>query len=63
MGLEAPEEPYLAEGNSLLLEDGMVVSVGPGIYLPRLFGVHLADIVLVTNAGPRVLSAPTAPPD
>ena len=63
VGLEAPEEPYLAEGNSLLLEDGMVVSVGPGIYLPRLFGVHLADIVLVTNAGPRVLSAPTAPPD
>jgi len=62
LGLEAHEEPYLGGGNKLVLEDGMTVTVGPGIYLPGEFGVRLVDVVLVTATGPRVLSAPPAPP-
>lgn len=62
VGLEAREEPYLVEGNDLLLESGMIVTVGPGIYFPGEFGVRLTDVVLLTATGPRVLSAPMAPP-
>jgi len=61
VGLEAREEPYLAGGNLLVMEDGMTVTVGPGIYLPGEFGVRLTDVVLVTATGPKVLSAPIAP--
>ncbi len=62
VGLEAREEPFLEPGNDLVLADGMIATVGPGLYFPREFGVRVADIVLVTSTGPRVLSVPEIPP-
>jgi len=58
VGLEEREEPILASGSDLILEEGMVVTVGPGIYLPKEFGVRLEDVVRVTPTGPRLLPAP-----
>lgn len=51
VGLDVHEEPYIVGGNQRELEDGMVFSVEPGIYLPGEFGVRIEDLVLVTDDG------------
>ena len=51
VGLDVREEPDLVAGNDRPLEEGMVFSVGPGIYLPRSFGVRIEDLVAVTSDG------------
>jgi Xaa-Pro aminopeptidase len=57
IGLETHEEPYIVEGNSLLLEPGMAFSIEPGIYLPGRHGARIEDIVVVTDDGVEVLNA------
>ena len=51
IGLEVHEHPYMVEGNSLPLEEGMTFSVEPGIYLPGEFGVRIEDIVVCGPEG------------
>lgn len=51
IGLEEHEEPYIVEGNDLVLEPGMTFSIEPGVYLPGRFGMRIEDIVVVTEDG------------
>jgi Xaa-Pro dipeptidase len=51
LGIEVHEEPFVTPDNDQLLEEGMVISIEPGIYLSGKFGVRIEDIVFVTNAG------------
>ncbi|MEJ2887583.1 M24 family metallopeptidase [Actinomycetospora aeridis] len=51
IGLEVHEEPYVVDGNDLLLEPGMAFSVEPGIYFPGRWGARIEDIVIVTDSG------------
>jgi Xaa-Pro aminopeptidase len=51
IGIEVHKEPYMVQGNSLLLEPGMTFSDEPGIYLPGRFGCRLENIVAVTETG------------
>ena len=56
LGLTGHEPPYITATNGFELQEGMVFSVEPGIYLPGRFGVRLEEIVAVTSAGVRVFS-------
>jgi Xaa-Pro aminopeptidase len=51
LGLEIHEPPYIVEGNELILEPGMTLTVEPGIYLPGRGGVRIEDDILVTEDG------------
>ena len=59
LGLSLHEEPYLVEGNSLPLEEGMVFSDEPGVYFPGQFGIRIEDTVVCTADGGRRLNEAT----
>jgi len=56
LGLDVHEEPWIQAGNSIPLEEGMVFSVEPGVYIPGKLGVRVEDIVAVTDRGARTLT-------
>jgi Xaa-Pro aminopeptidase len=56
LGSEIHEPPYITTTNPLLLEEGMVFTVEPGIYLPGRFGIRLEEVAVVTATGCRILS-------
>ncbi len=59
LGLSGHEGPYVMKDSDVVLAEGMVHSIEPGIYLPGEFGVRLEEIVRVTADGCARLSALT----
>ena len=56
VGLAVHEQPRLGPGSDQVLEDGMVFSVEPAIYLPGRGGVRVEDMVVLEKEGIRSLS-------
>jgi len=56
LGIDGHEPPYITATSEVLLEEGMVFSIEPGIYLPGRFGVRLEEIVVLRADGPEILS-------
>lgn len=57
MGIDGHEPPYVTATSETVLEEGMVFSIEPGIYIPGRFGIRLEDIVILREDGPEILSA------
>lgn len=56
VGLEVHEKPVVSPRSEAMLEEGMVFTIEPGIYLPGRFGVRIEDTVAVTSDGCRMLT-------
>jgi len=56
LGLEHLERPYIIPGDDMPLEEGMVIALEPGLYLPGIGGLRIEDDYLVTANGVEVLS-------
>ena len=56
LGIDIHETPYITATSDTVLEDGMVFSIEPGIYLQGQFGLRLEEIVIIRNGAAEVLS-------
>ena len=56
VGLEIHEGPTLSQRSDDTLEQGNVVTVEPGVYVPGGYGVRIEDLVVVTGEGIRILT-------
>lgn len=56
IGLEVHEHPYIVQGNSTPLEEGMAFSIEPGVYVPGRLGVRIEDIVVCVDDGVDALN-------
>jgi len=58
LGLDVHEEPYIAQHNEIILEEGMAFTIEPGIYIPGRVGVRIEDDVAIINGkGKRLTKA------
>jgi Xaa-Pro aminopeptidase len=56
IGLAVHEMPGVGPNSPGVIENGMVFSVEPGIYLTGWGGVRIEDLVVMENGSPRVLT-------
>jgi Xaa-Pro aminopeptidase len=57
VGLSVHEKPTLSPRSDAFLEEGMVITIEPGIYIPGFGGVRIEDTLLVTSGGYQILTS------
>jgi len=56
IGLREHEAPFLDVGDTTEIKPGMVFTVEPGVYVPRMGGFRHSDTVLITEDGIEILT-------
>ena len=56
VGIDIHEPPRLSRNSKDKIERGNVITIEPGLYLPKKFGVRIEDLTLVTSRGLKLLS-------
>ncbi len=56
LGIDIHETPYVTATSETVLEDGMVFSIEPGIYLQNRFGLRLEEIVILRDGRAEIFS-------
>ena len=56
IGLEIHEAPSLSPSSNIILEENMVVTIEPGIYIEGFGGVRIEDDVVITKFGCEILN-------
>ena len=59
VGLEIHEEPRFSPSGNTAMENGMVITVEPGIYVPGQGGVRIEDIIVINDEKPHILTHAT----
>ena len=55
VGLDIHELPVISNKSETILEEGMVLTIEPGIYLPEEFGVRIEDTLIITDGEAEIL--------
>jgi len=55
VGLDIHEMPYISSRSDTVIEDGMVYTIEPGIYIPGKFGIRIEDMVAMVDGRAKVL--------
>ncbi len=55
VGLDIHEFPNINSKSDVIIEDNMVFTIEPGIYLPKEFGVRIEDTVVMKNGKALIL--------
>ena len=55
VGLDIHEMPYISSKSDTIVEDGMVYTIEPGIYIPGEFGIRIEDMVTMVAGRAVVL--------
>ena len=55
VGLDIHEMPYISSRSNTVIEDGMVYTIEPGIYIPGEFGIRIEDMVAMVEGKAVVL--------
>jgi len=56
IGLQVHEWPRISQYDETVLKEGMVVTIEPGIYIPKFGGVRIEDTVVITKNGAKRLT-------
>jgi Xaa-Pro aminopeptidase len=59
VGIEIHEAPRVAKEQPAILQQGMVITIEPGVYIPGHFGLRIEDTVVVESTGARILTKAT----
>jgi Xaa-Pro aminopeptidase len=61
VGLFLHEQPFLQKNCAITLQENMVITIEPGIYIPGWGGIRIEDDIRVTNTGYEMIThAPRA---